>query len=65
MQENSEAMFYLELIAVFLFFLIIYETSHTLKYYVKFLIYYGGVIFNSFLLLPVLLLRPTNVLNLL
>lgn len=58
-------MFYLELIALILVLLVLYETSTSLKYYVKFAIYYGGVIFNSFMLLPFLLLRPTNVLNLL
>lgn len=58
-------MVYLELIALFLLIFVIYETSGSLKYYLKFCIYYGGVIFNSFLLLPFLLLRPTNVLNLL
>lgn len=61
-------MFYLELLALFLLLFILYETSTSLKYvkyYVKFGIYYGGVIFNSFLLFPYLLTRPTNVLNLL
>lgn len=59
-------MFYLELIAlVFIVFFLLYGTSNSLKYYLKFLVYYGGVIFNSFLLLPFLLSRPTNVLNLL
>lgn len=58
-------MFYLELIALVLIIFLLYGTSNSLKYYLKFAIYYGGVIFNSFLLLPYLLLRPTNVLNLL
>lgn len=43
----------------------LYGASNSLKYYVKFGIYYGGVIFLSLLLFPFLLLRPTNVLNLL
>lgn len=58
-------MFYLELIAILLVLYILYESSNSLKYFVKFGTYYGGVIINSFLLLPFLLLRPTNVLNLL
>lgn len=58
-------MFYLELIALVLIIFLLYETSNSIKYYLKFGIYYGGVIFNSFLLFPYFLLKPTNVLNLL
>ncbi len=58
-------MFYLELFALLLLLFFLYEKSNSLKYYMKFLTYYGGVIFNSFLLLPYFLLRPVNVLNLL
>ncbi|KAG5682762.1 hypothetical protein PVAND_012095 [Polypedilum vanderplanki] len=57
-------MFYLEIIALCFILFLLYETSNSLKYYLKFSIYYGGVILNSFLLFPYLLTRPTNVLNL-
>lgn len=58
-------MFYLVLIAVFFVVFLLYETSSSIKYFIKFLIYYGGVIFNSFLLFPFFVIRPTNVVNLL
>lgn len=57
-------MFYVEMIALCLVLFVLYGASNSLKYYVKFAIYYCGVIFLSFLLFPFLLLRPTNVLNL-
>lgn len=58
-------MYFLEFIALILILYLLYGTSNTLKYYLKFAIYYGGVILNSFILFPYLLLRPTNPLNLL
>jgi hypothetical protein len=57
-------MFYLEFLALLFLLFLVYETSNSLKYYLKFGVYYGGVIFNSFLLVPYFLTRPTNVLNL-
>lgn len=41
----------------------LYETSRTFRYYFKFLIYYGIVMVNAVLLLPVISLRPGNVKN--
>lgn len=41
----------------------LYETSRTFRYYFKFLIYYGIVMVNAFLLMPVISLRPGNVKN--
>jgi lysophosphatidate acyltransferase len=41
----------------------LYETSRTFRYYFKFLIYYGIVMMNSVLLMPVISLRPGNVKN--
>ncbi|TGZ57144.1 1-acyl-sn-glycerol-3-phosphate acyltransferase [Temnothorax longispinosus] len=41
----------------------LYETSRTFRYYFKFLIYYGIVMVNAVLLMPVISLRPGNVKN--
>jgi len=41
----------------------LYETSRTFRYYFKFLIYYGIVMMNAVLLIPVFSLRPGNVKN--
>ncbi|XP_011879603.1 PREDICTED: 1-acyl-sn-glycerol-3-phosphate acyltransferase alpha [Vollenhovia emeryi] len=41
----------------------LYETSRTFRYYFKFLIYYGVVMVNAALLMPVISLRPGNVKN--
>uniref|UniRef100_A0A182YSX8 Uncharacterized protein n=1 Tax=Anopheles stephensi TaxID=30069 RepID=A0A182YSX8_ANOST len=43
---------------------IFYETSSRFRYYFKFVVYYGVVILNSFLLIPVFLFRPCDVRNL-
>ncbi|CAO1385279.1 unnamed protein product [Diamesa serratosioi] len=57
--------FYLELILLLIISYIAYETSSSLKYYVKFGLYYGGVVINCLFLLPYFLLRPFDVTNLL
>ncbi|CAO1377860.1 unnamed protein product [Diamesa hyperborea] len=57
--------FYLEFVILLIVSYIVYETSSSLKYYLKFGVYYGGVIFNSLLLMPYFLLRPCDVMNLL
>lgn len=41
----------------------LYETSRTFRYYFKFLVYYGIVIVNAVLLMPLISLRPGNVKN--
>ncbi|XP_072765167.1 1-acyl-sn-glycerol-3-phosphate acyltransferase alpha isoform X2 [Anoplolepis gracilipes] len=41
----------------------LYETSRTFRYYFKFLVYYGIVMVNAILLMPVISLRPGNVKN--
>uniref|UniRef100_A0A182R6B4 1-acyl-sn-glycerol-3-phosphate acyltransferase n=1 Tax=Anopheles funestus TaxID=62324 RepID=A0A182R6B4_ANOFN len=43
---------------------IFYETSSRFRYYFKFVVYYGVVILNSFILIPVFLFRPCDVRNL-
>lgn len=43
----------------------LYETSPTFRYYLKFLVYYLVVSFNSIILIPVFMLRPCDVKNLL
>lgn len=41
----------------------LYETSRTFRYYFKFLIYYGGVMVISAVLMPIFWFRPGNVKN--
>ncbi|CAL1676801.1 unnamed protein product [Lasius platythorax] len=41
----------------------LYETSRTFRYYFKFLVYYGIVMVNAVLLMPLISLRPGNVKN--
>ncbi|XP_015113789.1 1-acyl-sn-glycerol-3-phosphate acyltransferase alpha [Diachasma alloeum] len=43
----------------------LYETSKTFRYYFKFLMYYGIVMVNSIILIPIMTFRPGNVKNLL
>lgn len=43
----------------------LYETSQTFRYYFKFLMYYGIVMANSIIIIPIMSLRPKNVKNLL
>ncbi|CAL7947964.1 unnamed protein product [Xylocopa violacea] len=42
----------------------LFEMSRTFRYYFKFLLYYGYVMMFSIILLPIMLLRPWNVKNL-
>ncbi|XP_043276380.1 1-acyl-sn-glycerol-3-phosphate acyltransferase alpha isoform X1 [Venturia canescens] len=43
----------------------LYETSRTFRYYFKFLMYYGIVMANAILVIPIMMFRPGNVKNLL
>ncbi|XP_057325030.1 1-acyl-sn-glycerol-3-phosphate acyltransferase alpha [Microplitis mediator] len=58
---------YLEIILVGFILILpfLYETSGTFRYYFKFLLYYGIVMANSLLLIPIMVFRPGNVKNLL
>ncbi|XP_034934626.1 1-acyl-sn-glycerol-3-phosphate acyltransferase alpha [Chelonus insularis] len=58
---------YLEIILVGFILILpfLYETSSTFRYYFKFLVYYGIVMANSIILIPIMMFRPGNVKNLL
>ncbi|CAD6216435.1 GSCOCG00004593001-RA-CDS [Cotesia congregata] len=58
---------YLEIILVGFILILpfLYETSSTFRYYFKFLLYYGIVMANSLILIPIMVFRPGNVKNLL
>ncbi|CRK90840.1 CLUMA_CG004530, isoform A [Clunio marinus] len=47
-----------------LMIILIVNKSHTVKYHLKYLIYYGGVMVAAFLFFPYFATRPQNVLNL-
>ncbi|XP_066587088.1 1-acyl-sn-glycerol-3-phosphate acyltransferase alpha [Prorops nasuta] len=52
------------LVAFILILPFLYETSRTFRYYFKFLVYYGIVMCNAVLLIPLMAFRPGNVKNL-
>ncbi|XP_043475201.1 1-acyl-sn-glycerol-3-phosphate acyltransferase alpha [Leptopilina heterotoma] len=52
------------LVAFILVLPFLYETSRTFRYYFKFSVYYGSVMFNSVLLIPFFCFRAFNVRNL-
>lgn len=60
-----EANFY-QILVVFLTILIafFYETSGVFRYYVRFGLYYGIVMFESVFMIPIYCLRAKNVCNL-
>ncbi|KAK1117361.1 hypothetical protein K0M31_016733 [Melipona bicolor] len=51
------------LVGFFLMIPVLYEVSRTFRYYLKFFIYYGVVMVNSLLVLPIMCFRPKNVKN--
>ncbi|OXU25070.1 hypothetical protein TSAR_000908 [Trichomalopsis sarcophagae] len=53
------------LLAFILILPFLYETSRTFRYYFKFLMYYGSVMVNAVILIPIMTFRPKNVKNLL
>ncbi|XP_003424072.1 1-acyl-sn-glycerol-3-phosphate acyltransferase alpha [Nasonia vitripennis] len=55
----------LVLLAFILILPFLYETSRTFRYYFKFLMYYGSVMINAVILIPIMTFRPKNVKNLL
>ncbi|XP_015596982.1 1-acyl-sn-glycerol-3-phosphate acyltransferase alpha [Cephus cinctus] len=52
------------LVAFILVLPFLYETSRTFRYYFKFLMYYGIVMANAMLIIPIMIFRPGNVKNL-
>ncbi|XP_011506220.1 PREDICTED: 1-acyl-sn-glycerol-3-phosphate acyltransferase alpha [Ceratosolen solmsi marchali] len=62
---TSSFLFEIIVVAFILLLPFLYETSRTFRYYFKFLMYYGTVMMNSVILIPVMMLRPRNVKNLL
>ncbi|KAK2584649.1 hypothetical protein KPH14_006996 [Odynerus spinipes] len=56
--------FELVLVGFILLLPFLYEASRTFRYYFKFLVYYGIVTFAAIVLIPVFLLRPRNIKNL-
>ncbi|CAH1389302.1 unnamed protein product [Nezara viridula] len=55
-----------ELITIIILLLlpIMYEHSHTFRYYLKFVIYYGLIMLTSVLVIPIMIWKPRNVENL-
>ncbi|XP_012269768.1 1-acyl-sn-glycerol-3-phosphate acyltransferase alpha [Athalia rosae] len=54
------------ILVVFIFVLpFLYETSRTFRYYFKFLMYYGIVMANAVMVIPIMIFRPWDVKNLL
>lgn len=56
--------FELILVGFILLLPFLYETSRTFRYYFKFMIYYGIVTCAAIILIPIFLLRPRNLKNL-
>ncbi|XP_058803469.1 1-acyl-sn-glycerol-3-phosphate acyltransferase alpha [Phymastichus coffea] len=61
----SSLSFEVLLVAFVLILPFLYETSRTFRYYFKFLMYYGIVMINAVILIPVMMFRSRNVKNLL
>lgn len=59
----SPSCFELILVGFILVLPFLYETSRTFRYYFKFLMYYGIVMFNAVLILPAISFRAWNVKN--
>lgn len=54
------------ILVVFIFVLpFLYETSRSFRYYFKFLMYYGIVMTNAVMVIPIMMFRPKDVKNLL
>lgn len=51
-------------IIILLLLPILYEHSHTFRYYLKFVIYYGLIMLTSVLVIPIMIWKPRNVENL-
>lgn len=56
--------FELILVGFILLLPFLYETSRTFRYYFKFMVYYGIVTFAATILIPIFLLRPKSLKNL-